>query len=623
MPRYNPYGSRQMQPEQYDTGDVPYISYQDPDADKIIAQGMQNMQQRYDLTQSAMGKYMEENAKGDFSDKDYVPVMSNLNSRLEKIRQNVKDKYQGDYGAAANEVIQELGKARNIFFQAEAEKKKEDKYGPLLDKMKAEKKLLWEPGKGDPRERAAFDENGNYAPRDYSGFVEKSDYEKLIAEDFVKGIDKKSIEGGLGNSNIDGILQSVTRQGLAVFGDTPEQQNAGVDKLVDAYLPVFKQNSTAKLDPEFKDDNDIKDYIKKTVFGMASNVVSRQNMGDPNFDKNKGTPDPNQPTPPKLTRLYSTSTIGDKQDLSDVTLSDPSFKGQLKKDLIKSLWTNSNGEIDAQKFTDYLTKYNTSLYGKDPKFNLSSYIVKDENNEVDVDKTLNAIEVETGKLRNLGRGIGPAPLLNSLNKFLDDLNAHTKTKLEEKFGDYGVDVMGFDFDKNSQDVKKSMDTYISTISPDVFNFETGKFADIKTSKLSNNKEFIKTRGDGNFKIQGVIKSPDGGVKYIAEDGSGEPQVVSSNSDVVNRKLLQMFGSPELIGNYEYRDFKITPSGNSVVYKPVGSKEEKRLKLKGGYKVEKDSNGKYKLIDSNNNIYKENGQPRLFDKWEVIHSVGVK
>ena len=48
-----------------------------------------------------------------------------------------------------------------------------------------------------------------------------------------------------------------------------------------------------------------------------------------------------------------------------------------------------------------------------------------------------------------------------------------------------------------------------------------------------------------------------------------------------------------------------------------------MKLQGGYKVEKTSSGKYILKDKDNNIYKENGQPRLLDKWEVIHNIGVE
>ena len=294
MPRYNPYGNRFQQPEQYDTGEVPYISYQDPDAEKIIAQGMQNMQQRYDLTQSAMGKYMEENAKGNFSDRDYVPVMSNLNSRLEKIRQNVKDKYQGDYGAASNEVIQELGKARNIFFQAEAEKKKEDKYGPLLDKMKAEKKLLWEPGKGDPRERAAFDENGNYVPRDYSGFVEKSN-DIEVAKPIIDKVSKQ-VKELVAQPNNYGYIEQRIAQGQSALTE-PE-----IDKLVDEYLPVFQANTTFGIDKElnshYKGDTRayLKDIIKSNALDATKNEWHQNWLLKEAIDN--GTKQPKPPSTP-------------------------------------------------------------------------------------------------------------------------------------------------------------------------------------------------------------------------------------------------------------------------------------------------------------------------------------
>ena len=62
MTRYNPYGSRIAQPEMIDTGDVPYISYQSENFLPVVLQGMGEMQKRYDIAQSAMAKYIEENA---------------------------------------------------------------------------------------------------------------------------------------------------------------------------------------------------------------------------------------------------------------------------------------------------------------------------------------------------------------------------------------------------------------------------------------------------------------------------------------------------------------------------------------------------------------------------------
>jgi len=62
MARYNPYGSRIAQPEMIDTGDVPYISYQSENFLPMVLQGMGEMQKRYDIAQSAMAKYLEENA---------------------------------------------------------------------------------------------------------------------------------------------------------------------------------------------------------------------------------------------------------------------------------------------------------------------------------------------------------------------------------------------------------------------------------------------------------------------------------------------------------------------------------------------------------------------------------
>ena len=559
MPRYNPYGNRQMQPEQYDTGSVPYISYDSPDKEKLMTEILDRGQQRYDLTQSVIGKYLEENAKGDFSDKDYAPVTTALNNRLEKIKQTVKDKYQGEYSSAANEILQELGKARNIFFQAEAEKKKEDKYGPLLDKMKSEKKLLWEPGKGDPRERAAFDQNGNYVPRDYSGFVEKSDYDKMIAEDFVKGIDKKSIEGGLGNSNIDGILQSVTRQGLAVFGDTPEQQNAGVDKLVDAYLPVFKQNSTVKLDSEFKDDNDIKNYIKKTVFGMASNVVSRQNIGDPNFDKTKGTTDPKLKIHPAGV-IYEGGLANNPNSFTLQTFfkNSPNARHTVSKqfdeplkEVTSSIEDYSKGNINLEQYQSFAIE--TKLRNSDPKLQ-ELWKVGSRKDEDLVKETFDTAKKE-------GKNYDPRVVESLAKGKIDSRNKAAKEYselLEKKVSEY-ISTNGTDLDYQiefyqpdfSQDkVATAYNNFNTNIeagytNPGQFDFlddtggMKGKSADKKNKAYDSKKKFA-VMGVGGNDVTGLIwkvKNPDGTISN-AKWNTGYKKQLGAITDI--------YGSPEMV-----------------------------------------------------------------------------
>ena len=299
MARYNPYNRGMQYPDLQDTPQVPYISYYDPQQVERLGTVIQQRGQRYDAAQAAIAKQLEEAAATEMRNPDKNYVIEQVAQNVEKLKKSIKEKYNGDYGLAVNDVIQNLSKSSSIYKQAEQDYKEAQKYEPILMNLEAQKKLLWDIDpttgkiKNDPRTQSAW-VNGKHVGIDYSGFREKSDYDKEIAQDVVAGIDKTSKESGLISSGTEGILKSITTKGLAALdqvidrGDenlTSQQRiDKNLTKIATEYAPVFRKKTTAGIDPNMADGNDI-DYIKKAVHRMATNITDNQYVTDPLADE--------------------------------------------------------------------------------------------------------------------------------------------------------------------------------------------------------------------------------------------------------------------------------------------------------------------------------------------------
>ena len=286
MARYNPYGSRIAQPEMIDTGDVPYISYQSENFLPMVLQGMGEMQKRYDIAQSAMAKYLEENAALKARGADYQNVMNRLDEELANIKSTVKDTYGGDYGAAVNEVVKRLGKARGIYHQAQQEYERALPYEQVMAKLQREGKLLFTPdAQGnivDPRTQVAFDERGNYTPVDYNRFREQSDYVKE-AQPLVEKVNKLIKEDPTWRSKY-GYLGAVTLQGLNAL------DKGDLDKLVESYAPIFEKETTYNIDPKYRGMTS-KDFLKSTIESLATRGEKadwmKDWMGEKEYDRQR------------------------------------------------------------------------------------------------------------------------------------------------------------------------------------------------------------------------------------------------------------------------------------------------------------------------------------------------
>jgi hypothetical protein len=307
MARY-PY---RQQPQMVDTGDVPYISYTSEQTEPLMMQAAANAQQRYDLAQTAIAKYLEENAAAKFRDADYNTAMAKLNQDLENIKTTVKDRYDNQYGQAYPEILKGLSKARQTYHLAQKAYEEEQKYAPLITKLAAEKKLIFAPNAKeevvDPRTQSVFDETGQYrGGLDYSNIRERSDYDKTIEEAIVKGIDKTSDDTGLGR-RLNGYFEQIKTKGLAALGNTPDEINKKVRELAEQYTPIFEAQTTYGIDPD-KPMASSTDFIEKTIHRLAGSdrdVNYREDVRG-NYLWKKGLQQPPNPVPP-LSELVTSS----------------------------------------------------------------------------------------------------------------------------------------------------------------------------------------------------------------------------------------------------------------------------------------------------------------------------
>ena len=185
--------------------------------------------------------------------------------RTYDIKSTAKDTYGGDYGAAVNEVVKRLGKARGIYHQAQQEYERALPYEQEMAKLQSQGKLLFTPdAQGnivDPRTQAAFDERGNYTPVDYNRFREQSDYVKE-AQPLVEKVNKLIKEDPTWRSKY-GYLGAFTLQGLNAL------DKGDLDKLVESYAPIFEKETTYNIDPKYRGITS-KDFLKSTIESLAT-----------------------------------------------------------------------------------------------------------------------------------------------------------------------------------------------------------------------------------------------------------------------------------------------------------------------------------------------------------------
>ena len=198
-------------------------------------------QQRWDLQDAAIAKFMEEQGSTQMLAQDVPGVGQAIEKSFGNIDEAVK-KYQGDRGAAAGEIIKQLGAARGPLAQAKAEKERYDQafteYQRAAQAGQAPQAFgaVDEFGRKAPRtlsfeeyhslkDQKNFGEEG-YTPRQYNTLRGASNLSEYTNQFVSRALNAESTDSFLQGSNVLGFLMQQSIDGAT----NTELQDAFFDK---------------------------------------------------------------------------------------------------------------------------------------------------------------------------------------------------------------------------------------------------------------------------------------------------------------------------------------------------------------------------------------------------------
>lgn len=289
---------------------VPYISMYNPQDYEDYSKILQNAQQRYDVGQAAIAQSLRDYSDAEVS-KEYQPRLQEIvDAKYEDLNKLIQDKYSGDYGNAANEIVNQLALIRKpISGAVQASKAREEalkfyqqgvregkinrqfSYDPITGKLSSRQMGFDEIVGGDD----IFDKSGNFVGvPDYIGkFRGAIDDAKFVKENFSDALQKmtKGYKPGVVNDpKLGALLVQMKTQGIS---------DEGVDKLLwddkktgkmsdigKSYLNTYLQNNPFATD-EFA--NVPQDKILGYIGDIIKSQTTKSTDSDyKQFDINKG-----------------------------------------------------------------------------------------------------------------------------------------------------------------------------------------------------------------------------------------------------------------------------------------------------------------------------------------------
>jgi len=223
-----------------------------------------------------------------------------------KIHDNVKSKYSGDYGKAYVDIVQNIGKFnKDPRIQAYKEAYETDK--AMRNQMlnaQINNKLLTNPNYDAFNTPVKYDEStGKVEMPDYANtFMEKPNYVGILSNTISKLSNMKNEQGVSSyKGDIDGLLQSISTSG------TPEKE---IEKFVNTHPELVNNfiNETGKAfewDQQFAGDpKKAKDFVINRLKESVAFGINRNYLNEPGFS-----------TKPKSTyKDYLDRMLGDASD---------------------------------------------------------------------------------------------------------------------------------------------------------------------------------------------------------------------------------------------------------------------------------------------------------------------
>ena len=283
-----------QRPEAIDPGfvDVTPLKLFSPEVAGMDAQNLGQSQQRYDNSQTAIAKYIEDIGATPMREVDRENIYNKLQGDLDNIHKQV-GKGGGDYGDYLPEIVKSLSKARGTLHLASQDYEKESalrkqydaqvvsgqhpqKFININDKPVAVNMTFEEFAGGK-----AFNNEGQYQGYNPTSIRGRGDHAKWTMENISNPIMKGISEGKLGNAGY-GYLQSIMTGGMS---DDQVEDLFNTEHGKD-YVNSFLTNSTFASEEFKNDDGSInvplaKEYLKDLVKVQTSEILKKTYMQNP------------------------------------------------------------------------------------------------------------------------------------------------------------------------------------------------------------------------------------------------------------------------------------------------------------------------------------------------------
>lgn len=282
---------------------VPYISMYNPQDYEDYSKILQNAQQRYDVGQAAIAQSLRDYSDAEVS-KEYQPRLQEIvDAKYEDLNKLIQDKYSGDYGNAANEIVNQLALIRKpISGAVQASKAREEarklyQQQALSQNVNSEFFFNKDTGKVERRQldfdeivgkQDIFDESGRFiGTPDYMGkFRGASNLSKYIEENISKYMNDEIKQTGLKkHPGVFGYLMQETTKGRS---DTDIMND-----FIDSKTGAINQNGVAlarqlRSEANFFGD-EAKNLTDEQVVNYALPIIQgqvrEQKLINPEFDK--------------------------------------------------------------------------------------------------------------------------------------------------------------------------------------------------------------------------------------------------------------------------------------------------------------------------------------------------
>ena len=281
---------------------VPYISMYNPQDYEDYSKILQNAQQRYDVAQAAIAQSLKDYAEAEVS-REYQPRLQEIVDAKYQDLNKIIDKYNGDYGNAANEIVNQLALIRKpIVGAVQASKVREEarklyQQGVMTDNINSVLEYNKDTGKVERRrldfdeivgKQDIFDESGRFIGiPDYTGkFRGASNLSKYIEENISKYMNDEMKQTGLKkHPGVFGYLIQETTKGRS---DTDIMND-----FIDSETGTINQNGVAlarQLRNEAKFFGDeAKNLTDEQVVNYALPIIQgqvrEQKLINPEFDR--------------------------------------------------------------------------------------------------------------------------------------------------------------------------------------------------------------------------------------------------------------------------------------------------------------------------------------------------